>query len=378
MSKPRILCVDDEEGILVALRRLLRRNYSVYRALSGAEALEILEQDGPFAVVVSDLVMPEMDGIELLLQVRTRSPDTVRVLLTGQANLHAAVESVNKAGIFRFLLKPFRRDTLNDAVRDAVGQHALIRAERELLERTVVGSINVLIQILGVTHPEAFKRANLIKEVSMALADRLTGGGDWEIETAAMLADLGLISLSNEDAAVLFRGGRLDARQREAVERIPDLGADLIASIPRLEPVAALVRQSTLPASKNPPLPSRIIKVASAYATLQARGLTVWQIVQILTERTEIYDADVVEALPGVVSVGEPSRFRHVEYDRLVVGMVLASELRTLAGVKLLPKGCQITQPILERIRNYHVRIGIEEPVKVYTPGAAPTDDTRR
>ena len=101
-----ILCVDDDPNILEAYRRQLRKEFRVETAIGPEEGCRKIESSGPYAVVVSDLQMPNMNGIQFLTKVREQSPDTVRMLLTGNADLNAAVEAVNQGQIFRFLTKP--------------------------------------------------------------------------------------------------------------------------------------------------------------------------------------------------------------------------------------------------------------------------------
>ncbi|MBD3337204.1 MAG: response regulator, partial [Candidatus Eisenbacteria bacterium] len=135
----RILCVDDDVDILKGFQRLLRKEFKIDVAVGGAEALEILEEKGPYAVVVSDLRMPGMDGIQLLSRVRELAPETVRVMLTGKADTEAAIEAVNEGQLFRFLTKPCPVKRLSQALHAAIAQHRLLTAEKTLLERTLRG-----------------------------------------------------------------------------------------------------------------------------------------------------------------------------------------------------------------------------------------------
>jgi DNA-binding NtrC family response regulator len=105
-GRPRVLCVDDEPNVLEGLRLHLERPYRLSTATGDAEGLAILERDGPCAIVISDMRMPKMDGAAFLGQVRQRFPDTVRMLLTGHADIDAAIAAVNEGQIFRFLSKP--------------------------------------------------------------------------------------------------------------------------------------------------------------------------------------------------------------------------------------------------------------------------------
>jgi len=118
-KKARILFVDDEERILNALRSLFRRDYHVFTAINGAEALEFVTKFKP-QVVVSDQRMREMTGIELLRQVREVSPNSVRMLLTGYSDLAAIVGSINEGEVFRYISKPWDNDDIQKIVADAV------------------------------------------------------------------------------------------------------------------------------------------------------------------------------------------------------------------------------------------------------------------
>lgn len=118
----RILCVDDEERVLAFLERDLGKEFTVFTAASGADGLETLRRHRDIAIVVSDMKMPEMDGAEFLSRVRESWPNTVRILLTGQADIEAAADAVNRGAIFRFLLKPCDREELRRALDDARAQ----------------------------------------------------------------------------------------------------------------------------------------------------------------------------------------------------------------------------------------------------------------
>jgi len=158
-TPPKILCVDDEPLILEGLTRQLRRNYQVKTAVGGEAALAVLEKESPFAVVISDMRMPGMNGAEFLKRSLKGWPDTVRMLLTGQTELDAAISAVNEGNIFRFLTKPCAPDALTSALTAAVNQYRLVTTERVLLEQTLHGSIKTLTDILALAQPTAFGRA---------------------------------------------------------------------------------------------------------------------------------------------------------------------------------------------------------------------------
>ncbi len=119
----KILMVDDETHVLAAHKRGLGKRFDIHTALSGGEGLNILERDGPFAVVVSDMRMPGMDGVQFLAQVKKRAPDTVRIMLTGHPDLRMAISAVNDGNIFRFHTKPCPVDDLAKSVEEGIAQH---------------------------------------------------------------------------------------------------------------------------------------------------------------------------------------------------------------------------------------------------------------
>ena len=141
----RILFVDDDPRVLQAFERQFYKRFEIRTAIGPELGLQTLGADGPFATVVSDLRMPGMNGIEFLTRVRQASPDTVRVMLTGDADLSAAMAAVNEGKIFQFLTKPCPSDMLSRTLESALEQHRLITAERELLESTLRGKKAVMV-----------------------------------------------------------------------------------------------------------------------------------------------------------------------------------------------------------------------------------------
>ena len=119
----RILFVDDEKRVLDGLKRMLHGEFEVETALSGTEGLATIHLLGPFAIVVSDMRMPGLDGAEFLARVRELSPDTVRMLLTGHKDINCAIAAVNQGQIFRYLSKPCAKDEMLKALRLGLDQY---------------------------------------------------------------------------------------------------------------------------------------------------------------------------------------------------------------------------------------------------------------
>jgi FixJ family two-component response regulator len=194
----KVLFVDDEQAVLQGYQRIVRDDFQVSLAGSGDEALAELTRNGGYEVVVSDLRMPGMDGIQFLSRVRKISPQSVRVVLTGHADIETAINAVNDGAIFRFLTKPCPADVLKKTLNACLMQYRLVTAERELLENTLMGAIKVLTDVLSLANPAAFGRSVRINRYVQHMVRELQLEMPWRYEAAAMLSQLGCITLEPE------------------------------------------------------------------------------------------------------------------------------------------------------------------------------------
>ncbi|MGD0799690.1 MAG: response regulator [Terracidiphilus sp.] len=131
----KILFVDDEPAVLDGYRRMLRKEFEVDTAVGGEKGLATIHDHGPYAIVISDMRMPGMNGAQFLAQVRENAPDTVRMLLTGYTDLSAAIDAVNEGNIFRFLTKPCSKESLIEAINLGMAEYRAILTEKELIKK---------------------------------------------------------------------------------------------------------------------------------------------------------------------------------------------------------------------------------------------------
>ncbi len=372
--KPRVLCVDDEPNILHGLRRHLRRDYDVSTAVGGEEGLRLLEEEGPFVVVVSDQRMPGMDGVTFLRKVREVSPGTIRIMLTGQADLRDAAAAVNEGSVFRFLTKPVLPEVLLEALAAAVRQHELERAEKELLEETLAGSVRVLTEILSIISPTAFSRVASIHAFVQHLGRRFSFPAPWRLDIAGRLVLLGCVTVPGDVLERWLAGQEFDAEELELVAAAPRTAAELLSRIPRLEDVAAMLAAQADPPPDPaadpaglPPtvLGGQILRTAVAYDLEILRGRPRREALAALRERTAEFLPALVDALADAELPGERMVLRTVHADELAMGMVLDQDLRARNGLVLLRQGQEITFAVLERLRAFARGVGIEEPVRV-------------
>ena len=236
----KILLVDDDVRVVSALQRSLYRSYEIETAGGPEDALAVIAESG-FAVVVSDLKMPGMSGTDFLARVKEIAPETVRILLTGCADMDAAIAAVNEGNIFRLLTKPCPQDVLTRALDDALGQYRLQTSERELLQDTLTGAVTVLVEVLGAAHPAAFGRASRIRRYVRHLGLALNPENLWQFEAAAMLSQIGYISIPPEILKKQQDKQPLSPEEQRYFLSLPAVGRRLIAMIPRMEPVAKMI-----------------------------------------------------------------------------------------------------------------------------------------
>jgi len=378
---PRVLCVDDESRVVEGLVLHLRRDYQVFTASSGAEALKTLKQMGGAAVVVSDMRMPGMDGATLLHHVLQFFPDATRILLTGEPGRDAAVSAVNKAQIFRFLTKPCPPDVLKAAVEAGVIQHRLVNAERSILKETLNGCIKVLMDVLAITNPVAFGRANRVKRLAMEFAARLECKEFWQLEAAAMLSQIGYLSLPAELVEKLYYGETLTAEEKTLASGVPDVVSSLLENVPRLEPVIQILialhwtdEQIARLGDGTIGLGTRILGLVLEYDTLVTQGHAVDIAIQTLRARASRFGASLIDQF--ATHVGARSSIKELREMPLRVvqpGMTIMQDIRTHMGTLLVARGFEVTSLFLERARNFGPDL-LNESVRVLVDAGRSTD----
>ena len=376
----KILFVDDDTNVLAAYKRNLRSDYNVVTAENGAKGISILKEQGPFAVVVSDFNMPQINGIQFLAMSRTIAPDTVRIMLTGQAQMQVAIDAVNNGNLFRFLTKPCPTTALMETLTAAVEQYHLIMSEHELLEKTLKGSIKVLIDIISIVSPVAFRQSSSIRDLAKKLANRLNEKNLWEIELAAMLSQIGCVTVPHEILEKKYQGEALTPGEDEMFNSHPQTGKKVLANIPRLEGIAEGISYQLkhfdgggIPEKgklgKDIPLSGRILKLILDFNEQTAKGKTEDQAIKIINEHRERYDPDIISVLEEEIleasSIAKGYVVRFISTKDIVVGMVLAEDMRDKTGALLLHKGHVFTDVLKTRLTNFG-RLGtIVEPFKV-------------
>jgi len=374
-----VLFVDDEQNVLDAVRRALRNRAEIHTANSGADGLRAFDEHGPFALVVSDMRMPLMNGAQFLAKVRERAPDTIRMILTGQADLQSTIAAVNEGHIFRFLCKPCPPEQLGAAIDEGLRQHRLVTAEKVLLEQTLGGAIKLLIEILGMVRPAAFSRTARLQRYVGDLAADLGLRPAWQWGVAAMTSQLGFLALPEEVLAKVEAAQSLREDERRLYESHPEIARKLLTGIPRLEEVAVIVASQLTPVciTGEAEDPSRwdtrtagqlLLRAAVEFDRLAASGLDRSITSQRLESKQLGFPLVLCKALRTLGLAKQDYVARELRLRDLAAGMILDQALLSPKGTLLVPAGQEITRALIIKLSSIAESGGVAEPFRVRVP----------
>ncbi len=375
----KVLLVDDEMGILLALERKLFNRCSVVKAENGSIGLKYLRQKGPFAAIISDYRMPQMDGLQFLEEAARQAPETVRIMLTGHADLDIALKAINRGSVFRFLIKPCNDQEMLQVLDAALQQYQLVIAERELLQNTLTGSIRLMTDLFSAAQPDSFARAGNISRLAKRIAERMGIRKTWEIEMAALLSQIGTITLPAELIEKKFSDEGLTNQEEALFKSHPQIGSKFIANIPRLEEIARAVLfqfrgfdgsgppDEVLQGEKIPLL-ARILKLVQDYDYHYEAERIAMRSLKKLKQHRELYDPKLLAALEAEIlniENGYQYMVSEVDISGLEVGMILVDGVYDQYGALLVARSTVINDVLKARLINYNQVGKIKNTLKV-------------
>lgn len=379
----RILVIDDDHHLLSAMRRQLSEFFDITTAQGGAEALAAaqaaLDARTPFAVALCDMRMPGMDGIETLKRIKETTPDTVRIMLTGNADQQTAIEAINQGAIFRFFTKPYPVEQLREGLEAGCEQYRLVTAERDLLENTLTGSIKMLVEIASMNDAVVAGLATRLREWVKILTTEFKMPYRWQLEIAATLVPVGQVAIPPELVAKKRAGEPLTDLERSIFERNPEAARNLVAHIPRLAKVADIIYLQDRgfdgsgfppdgPVGNDIPLDARLLKILKDLAEAAGPGpLTKAAFTEL--ERVKVrYDPVLlpkVKACLEAKAIMAPATTAEVPLVSLRAGQLVLSDIKLVNGHLILAANTALSEAQIERLRNLRKIFHFVEPIKV-------------
>jgi ActR/RegA family two-component response regulator len=388
----RVLIVDDDPNLLRALARQYRKRFDLDVAEGPEKALGLLDGGKEYAVVVSDMRMPGMDGIALLGRFRDRTPDTSRIMLTGNADQETAVKAINEGAIFRFFSKPCDTEVLASGIEAAIEHHRLVTAEKELLEKTLAGSLKFVIDILSHTAPQAFVRVGRVREWARKVARESRLAQAWQLDIATMMLPMVEFVLPPSVVEHMREGRKLSPDERKAVSMAPLTTRRLLSNIPRLAPVGDIIVHAfpdAVVAARGigehvpevPPRAAKILHVLWDLAAATTGPVPESAALDKVMQLGAAYDPQALEDVRRVICAAPPEsrsasdggesvepevKIFEVAIRSLTPGLVLESDLRLADGSLVLSAGNLLSKAQVHRIQSQADRIKFQEPVRVH------------
>ena len=355
-NKPKILCVDDEPKVLSGLKLQLREHYAVSIATGGQEALDILRSKGPFSVIISDMRMPEMNGATFLSKAKQITPNTTRILLTGQSDIESAMAAVNQGQIFRFIMKPCPKEDLLSILRDAVDQYRLLHMEKELLEKTLQSSIQVLTDILSMVNPLAFSRSSRISRYIKHMAGKLELKSKWQFNIAAMLSQIGHITVPSDTLAKLDAQQEISEEESNLLDSSSKIAYELISKIPRLKTSAEMIQLHNKAYSEFPEeelatadtvnLGAQMLKLALDFDQKLVTGSSFHEALAYLNQQHGEYNPKLLAILQDIQNEKASEVRKTITVNELHNKMVIDQDIMANNGALLVSKGQAVTDAI--------------------------------
>jgi len=372
--KPRLLCVDDEPFILDGLKLNLRRAFDISTESDSLEAIKRVKAGEKFDVVISDMRMPKADGAEVLAAVKDAQPKTLRVLLTGHADIDAAMRAVNEGKIARYVTKPVEAGHLQEILLDLLEKAKQDNVTTDVLQRTVGGIVRTLADILAMLNPAAFGNAIRLRRPVRVLADAMRLTDAWEFEIAALLSKLGCVALPRELLERRDSGIEISAADRRRYREHPEVAAKLMAQIPRFEGVTAIIKR------QEQALTPELFEIPFTELPRPLQGAVLIQTAQhFLGESEPLHNPkpldfdppippDVLLHVHKLLEIEERRTRKQCAVEDLSTGMRLEAEVETTQGVVVARAGQELTYPMLERIRRFADSPGLALPIDVSLP----------
>ncbi|WP_085579273.1 HD domain-containing phosphohydrolase [Thalassospira mesophila] len=389
METNKILFVDDDQNLLRGVQRNMRGKFDLSVAVGGEQALKVLAEEGPFAVCIADMRMPGMSGVQLLETIAKKYPETVGMMLTGNADQATAIDAINRGSIFRFFNKPCDDEMLESGIRAALRQHQLITSERNLIEQSLAGSIKVLTDVLAQLNPTIFGRAMRVKTWCDQVAADIEYPQPWELGLAALLCPIGMVSLPPDLLSRLSSDKPLQPLERDIVKRTPEVAAKLVANIPRLEPVANIIRMQNRnfdgtgfpekgPHGTDIPLGARVLRILNQLAERVRGELPLPQDFDELLYHKDRYDPDLLARLRTSLAVIDTVYDESIYPDgqeitvnikEIRVNDFLLTDIETTENRVLLTHGNFISEVQLQRLRTFERLHKFREPIEIRRGG---------
>ena len=379
VAQARIMVVDDNPANLKLLEDMLRqKGYQVQSFPRGRMALTSAAQNPPDLILL-DVNMPEMNGYEVCERIQAiEDVPGIPVLFISALNQTEDKLKGFRAGGLDYIAKPFQFEEVHARVETHLKLRRAQQAEQELLEVTLNGAIRMLADLSHANSPELSARSRAIRDCAAWITQRMALSEPWQYDLAATLCLLGCVTLPEEVFKAGYAGENVSPEEEAMFQAHPESAARLLKNIPRLEPIAEMIRLQQAPDTEPPPaspeirLGAHILFLAVELDRRLYRGVPFRAALQQLKSMECRLDPAMLAALDNYSPASADFHRQALPIKKLFSGMILEEDVVTeRTGILILRKGTTITDTWIERLQNFAKSHGVAEPLPVLVPGPA-------
>lgn len=331
------------------------------------KALGILKKTDNCRVVVAELNLDGENGIAFLKHVRKQYPKVVRIALSSKCDCDNVQNALNKGRVFQFIYKPCPPATLKKYLAKALSRYDRDAQERQAMRKTLLGSVNAMVDIVDLVNPEAMGFAKRIRKRVLKVGKALGVPSLWQLELAVLLSHIGCVALPNELMEKMDRAEPLSPEEKQIFSMHPSIAANLLDNIEQMALVTDIIRQQHALLSDDQPLEARIIKVALELDFQERKGKNPLKVLKKMAGRKNAFDPRVIKAMFALLHQSGAHSVRNIGVEELEEGMVLAEDLVNMDGVKLLLRGQKVSKASLIRLQSFHEALGVVDHISVAT-----------
>lgn len=288
--KSKILFIDDDNFVLESYMARYRKNYKIFLANTPDKALQFIYSIDDFSVIISDMKMVGMSGVELFSRIKTLSPFSTRIMLTGYTQADIAIDAVNKGEVFRFLSKPCSADVMDKAIKEGVLLYNSYIQDKNIIQDFLKGSIKVLIDSVRISNPRAYERSVRIRNFSRRIAQDMNIKSIVDVEIASMICHVGYIGIDKKIIDSIENGDKLSFAEEEIFNQYPMIGANLVNNIPKLGNVSRIIQYHSCKYENYMPVESSIVSIALHFESLCIKELSIDIIIDKMKELSDLFE----------------------------------------------------------------------------------------
>lgn len=368
MKPPRVLVVSAHPGFIEAARRALGNEFAVAAVETAKNCLRVLDARKDVQVVISDLALPDADGVKLLARLHRDYPKVMRILMVKDDDCETLARAIRCAHVYSTLSMRSSAEDLRTTVTEAVKTLQMLRSDAECMRDSMLGTVRMLVDILELTHPRAVRRSKRIRRRAQEVCTELNVMAPQSMDMVALLSNIGCVGLPSSLMRKLEQGVEMTPEERKRYRSHPSIAAHLLSNVPRMGQIAEIIRHQNTPASKKPPLASCILKACIDLDQMQVGGVEPDKALEFMRNKPEVYSVEVLDVLDRLLGKRKAAECNRLKVSELEPGMIMQVDMTTEKGAILLHRGEVLSEASHLRIQAFADLLNIVEPVCACVP----------